>query len=49
MTLVAWRLALVACGLQLVAWSLDLGPVAVLHGPRFMGLIDLTSVSHKSR
>ena len=46
----AWCLALVACGLQLVAWRLDLGPVAMFHGPRFMIRVDgRFSVSHKSR
>ena len=44
----AWCLALVACCLQLVAWRLDLGPVAMGHGPRFVVLIDF-SVWHMSR
>jgi len=46
----AWRLALGACSfyelvcvlgmeiLRLAAWCLDLGPVAVSRGPRFMDL-----------
>ena len=46
----AWRLALGACSFyelvcvrgveifRLDAWSLDLGPVAVAHGPCFMEL-----------
>jgi len=38
LTLGAWCLALVACGLQLDAWRLDLGPVAVGRGPCFMDL-----------